>query len=53
MIGPYGGKLVERFANQKEAERILSQADEFKHIRAPEEQIYDAEKIGIGAYSPL
>src|SRR5579885_1565522 len=53
MIGPCGGKLVERFANQKEAERILSQADEFKHIRAPEEQIYDAEKIGIGAYSPL
>jgi len=53
MIEPYGGKLVERFANQKEAERILYQKDEFKHIRAPEEQVYDAEKIGIGAYSPL
>jgi len=53
MIEPYGGKLVERIANQKEAERILSQKDEFKHIRAPEEQVYDAEKIGIGAYSPL
>ncbi|MEM3802837.1 MAG: sulfate adenylyltransferase [Conexivisphaerales archaeon] len=53
MIEPYGGRLVENFATEKEAERLLAQSSEIPRIRPAEDHIYDAEKIGIGAYSPL
>ncbi|MEM0117363.1 MAG: sulfate adenylyltransferase [Conexivisphaerales archaeon] len=53
MIEPYGGRLIENFATEKEAERLLAQSSEIPRIRPAEDHIYDAEKIGIGAYSPL
>lgn len=51
LIEPYGGKLVERLASEREAERFRE--EKIPVVRPIVDQIYDAEKIGIGAYSPL
>jgi|ECHhosMinimDraft_1075155.scaffolds.fasta_scaffold04149_2 ATP sulphurylase len=50
---PYGGTLVEAILAQNQAKRLLEQQNEFLKIKPPIEQIYDAEKIALGAYSPL
>ncbi len=48
---PYGGKLVENIMDENEADRTLK--DSLPRINAVLEQVYDAEKIAIGAFSPI
>ncbi|MEM0096970.1 MAG: sulfate adenylyltransferase [Conexivisphaerales archaeon] len=48
---PYGGKLVENIMNENEKQRVLS--DKLPLITTVMEQVYDAEKIAIGAFSPI
>jgi len=50
---PYGGRLTDRQLPQGKAEQLLTEAKEMLMIRPFIDFIYDAEKIGIGAYSPL
>ncbi len=50
---PYGGKLVDTLMNPREAEKRILEATEMPSISPPVDQVYDADKIGIGAYSPL
>ena len=50
---PYGGKLVDRVANPNEAEAKLKEAGELSKISPFIDFVYDAEKIAVGAYSPL
>ncbi len=50
---PYGGRLVERVLSGPEQERRGSEASQLPLLRPGEDAIYDAEKIGTGAYSPL
>jgi sulfate adenylyltransferase len=49
---PYGGKLVIRLATEKESKR-LAEATDIPVLDTPLDQVYDAHKIAIGAYSPL
>jgi sulfate adenylyltransferase len=53
LIEPYGGRLVDCLAGEKESERIQRESQDLPRIHTILDQIYDAEKIGIGAYSPL
>jgi sulfate adenylyltransferase len=54
MIPPaYGGRLVERRLAPQEAERLRSQVGEFPQLHLEVDQVYDAAKIAVGAYSPL
>ncbi|MEM3684512.1 MAG: sulfate adenylyltransferase [Conexivisphaerales archaeon] len=53
MIEPYGGKLVDRTASETEVKRFVEEQRDLIRIRPILDQIYDAEKIGLGAYSPL
>jgi sulfate adenylyltransferase len=50
---PHGGRLVDRSVSEAERARRLSEAHDLLTIQPHVDQIYDAEKIGIGAYSPL
>jgi sulfate adenylyltransferase len=50
---PYGGMLVDGVIAKDKAEARLMEAREMPKIRPFVDFIYDAEKIGIGAYSPL
>jgi sulfate adenylyltransferase len=50
---PHGGRLVDRVVSETERDRRLSERTEFPSLRPFVDQVYDAEKIGIGAYSPL
>lgn len=50
---PYGGRLVNRLVSDVKRPRLLKQAKEIASIKLDEDTLYDAEKIGIGAYSPL
>nr|MDO8134976.1 sulfate adenylyltransferase [Candidatus Njordarchaeum guaymaensis] len=50
---PYGGKLVNRLVNEKDKERIEREAESIVKIKPHIDAIYDVDKIGIGAYSPL
>jgi sulfate adenylyltransferase len=49
----YGGQLVNRLVSDRERERRLAELAELPRLRLFEDQIYDTEKLGIGAYSPL
>jgi sulfate adenylyltransferase len=54
MIPPaYGGRLVERRLPAPEAERLAAQVSEFPQLRPDVDQVYDAAKLAVGAYSPL
>jgi len=54
MLGePYGGKLTDNLLPPGKAEGRLREAREMPGIRPFDDFIYDAEKIGVGAYSPL
>ncbi len=44
---------MNRMVGQEEAERTEKETDDLPHIHTILDQVYDAEKIGIGAYSPL
>lgn len=50
---PYGGRLVDTRMGEREAERWLEEWGEIPHVNPIVDQVYDADKIGIGAYSPL
>ncbi|MGA9839050.1 MAG: sulfate adenylyltransferase [Thermoplasmata archaeon] len=50
---PHGGRLVDRRVGAAERERREAEAQDLPMISPFIDQVYDAEKIGIGAYSPL
>ncbi len=49
----HGGRLVNRMASGPERERRHEERHDLPTVRAGVDQLYDTEKIGIGAYSPL
>jgi sulfate adenylyltransferase len=53
MITPYGGHLVDRVAPEAERARRDAERKDLLTLSPPIDQLYDAEKIAIGAYSPL
>jgi sulfate adenylyltransferase len=50
---PYGGALVERLVPPERAEDRMREAGEMKKLAPFTDFVYDAEKIALGAYSPL
>jgi sulfate adenylyltransferase len=50
---PHGGHLVDRLRPKQELQRREAEGDHLLRISPFVDQVYDAEKIGIGAYSPL
>ena len=53
VIDAYGGHLVTQMASPAERERRLGERKDLPVLTAIVDQVYDAEKIAIGAYSPL
>jgi sulfate adenylyltransferase len=53
MIAPYGGHLIDRVASEAERARRDGERKDLSLVRPPIDQLYDAEKIATGAYSPL
>jgi sulfate adenylyltransferase len=49
----HGGKLVNRLVSPSERHRREAELHELPKLRPFIDQVYDAEKIGVGAYSPL
>ena len=50
---PHGGRLVDRLLSPTERTRRESELAQLPRIVPFVDQVYDAEKIGVGAYSPL
>ncbi len=50
---PYGGRLVDGQLVDTRREKLLQEVGEMPLLTPPVDQIYDAEKIATGAYSPL
>lgn len=50
---PHGGRLVERLLTDVEKQRYESELASLPQLAPAIDQLYDLEKIGIGAYSPL
>jgi sulfate adenylyltransferase len=50
---PHGGKLVDRTATPAIAAKREAERSDLLILRPHIDQVYDSEKIGIGAYSPL
>jgi len=50
---PYGGRPVDNLLPPAKAEGRLREAREMPSLRPFDDFIYDAEKVGVGAYSPL
>jgi len=50
---PYGGKLVNRVLTEKEKKKRLDDIREFPKLIIDREAALEAEKIAIGAFSPL
>ncbi len=50
---PHGGRLVNCEVSDSERERRESESTDLPRIAPFVDQVYDAEKIGLGAYSPL
>jgi sulfate adenylyltransferase len=50
---PHGGKLVDRSVAPSLAAKREAERSDLLILRPHVDQVYDAEKIGIGAYSPL
>src|SRR5271163_2962713 len=50
---PYGGTLIDRVVPQRKSEEKMKEAKEMTAMRPFIDFIYDAEKIAVGAYSPL
>ncbi|MGH2639122.1 MAG: hypothetical protein ACRDF4_07575, partial [Rhabdochlamydiaceae bacterium] len=49
----YGGVLVDKVLPAEKSEKMVHEAGEMPKVRPFTDFIYDAEKIAIGAYSPL
>ena len=52
-LAAHGGRLIDRTASDRERERREAELADLPKLRPVIDQVYDAEKIGIGAYSPL
>ncbi len=52
-IAAHGGRLVDRQVGAPEVERRDAELASLPQLRPFEDDVYDAEKIGTGAYSPL
>ncbi len=52
-LAAHGGRLVDRQLGAPEVERRDAELGDLPQIRPYIDQVYDAEKIGTGAYSPL
>lgn len=50
---PHGGRLIDRQLPEAERTRRLAELDDLPQLMPFVDQVYDTEKIGIGAYSPL
>lgn len=50
---PHGGRLVERYMSEGERSRREAELNDLPQLVPFVDQVYDAEKIAIGAYSPL
>jgi sulfate adenylyltransferase len=50
---PHGGRLVQRVLGEPERARRDGELRDLPQLRPFIDQVYDAEKIAIGAYSPL
>jgi sulfate adenylyltransferase len=50
---PHGGKLVNRVLPQNKKEVALKEAEELPRLQVDTESILDADKIAVGAFSPL
>ncbi len=50
---PHGGRLVDRLRSDTERHRREAEQKDLLTITPFIDEIYDAEKIGVGAYSPL
>ncbi len=50
---PHGGRLIDRQVSPSERARRDSEIRDLLKISPFIDQVYDAEKIGVGAYSPL
>ncbi len=50
---PHGGRLIERLLTGPERERRVAEQGDLPQLFPLVDQVYDAEKIGLGAYSPL
>jgi sulfate adenylyltransferase len=50
---PHGGRLVDRLAPEAERRKREAEAKDLSTVTPFIDQVYDTEKIGIGAYSPL
>lgn len=53
MIAPHGGRLIDRTVSPAEVLRRDAELSGLPRLRLSIDEQYDAEKIGIGAYSPL
>ncbi|MCI4367395.1 MAG: sulfate adenylyltransferase, partial [Thermoplasmata archaeon] len=53
MIDAHGGALIDRVLQGSVRERRLAEAESLPVLHPHIDQVYDAEKIAIGAYSPL
>jgi sulfate adenylyltransferase len=49
----HGGRLIDRLRPESELRRREAEAKDLLRISPFVDQVYDAEKIGMGAYSPL
>jgi sulfate adenylyltransferase len=50
---PHGGRLIERTLRPYDAERRRAELRDLPKLWPESDQLLDAEKIGVGAYSPL
>jgi sulfate adenylyltransferase len=50
---PHGGRLVDRLQPETEFRRRVSEGSDLPVLHPFIDQVLDAEKIGVGAYSPL
>src|SRR5215472_14784877 len=50
---PHGGHLVQRVLGSREKERREGELKDLPQVRLVIDELYDAEKIATGAYSPL
>jgi len=53
MIGPHGGKIIERYFLGKEKESVIKKAKGLPSIKLNHEQVSDLENIAFGVFSPL
>ncbi len=53
MIGPHGGKIIERYLREGEKESVIEKAKGLPSIKLNHEQVSDLENIAFGVFSPL